>query len=241
MRIITYNIRGGLGMDERRDTARIADFVLALSPDIVCFQEVHQRLPWSGWINQPRILAKRLKMRFVFQANVRLPWGGYGLGIATRLPIQHIKRYRLPGRGEPRGVLRVRIAASQGPLDVLCTHWGLDEKERTKLARWTQALAEVTHTPVIVCGDLNDVPEAGYVQSLLRQAGLADAGQAENAPTYPSDAPRARIDVVFCPAMWTVTRAFTVASPLSDHLPLVVDLDYGDGGGILDRAAWALK
>ncbi len=241
MRIITYNIRGGLGMDGRRETARIADFVLGLAPDIVCFQEVHQRLPWSGWINQPRILSQRLGMPFVFQKCVRLPWGGYGLGIATRLPITYVKRHRLTSGREPRGALRVQVATPQGPLGVLCTHWGLDERERAVQARQMKALVCCTTCPVVVCGDLNDVPEASYIQSFARGAGLRDAGQEENAPTYPSDAPKSRIDVLLYPAMWSVTDVFTPPSLLSDHLPLVVDIDYGAGGGVVERAEWALK
>ncbi len=241
MRIITYNIRGGLGMDGRRDTARIADFVHALAPDIVCFQEVHQRLPWSGWINQPRILAKRLGMAFVFQPCVRLPWGGYGLGIATRFPIRHVIRCQLKSVKEPRGALRVEVATPDGPLSIFCTHWGLGERERSIQARQMTFLVGAALDPVVVCGDLNDMPEASYIQQFVQEAGMHDAGQAENALTYPSDAPRARIDVVLHPAMWRTTRVFTAASALSDHLPLVVDMDYGAGGGVVDRAEWVLK
>jgi endonuclease/exonuclease/phosphatase family metal-dependent hydrolase len=241
MRIITYNIRGGLGMDGRRETTRIADFVRALAPDIVCFQEVHQRLPWSGWINQPRILAKRLGMPFVFQKCVWLPWGGYGLGIATRFPVRHVTRCPLKSGKEPRGALRVQVATPQGPLSIFCTHWGLDERERSIQARQMTFLVGAAIDPVVVCGDLNDVPEASYIQQFVREAGLRDAGQEENAPTYPSDAPKSRIDVLLYPAMWSVTDVFTPPSLLSDHLPVVVDIDYGAGGGVVERAEWALK
>lgn len=225
MRILTYNIRGGLGIDGRRDTARIGAFVRTLAPDIACFQEVHQRLPWSGWINQPAVLAKALGMRFVFQACVRLPWGGYGLGIATRLPIDAVQRHALPSRGERRGALRVQVAGPQGPTSIFCTHFGLSVGERAEQAacvgEWAAALAH----PVVVCGDINDAPSADYVQEMLRVAGLADAGQQDNAPTYPSDAPRARIDVVLHTADLAVQQVSAVPSLLSDHLPLVVDLE----------------
>lgn len=241
MRIITYNIRGGLGMDGRRDTARLAEFVHAFAPDIVCFQEVHRRLPWSGWINQPRILSRQLGMPFVFQACVRLPWGGYGVGIATRLPILAVTRHCLLSRKEPRGALRVEVATPHGPLSVFCTHWGLDAAERAaQAAQMTGWIRAVSH-PSVVCGDLNDLPEAGYVQEFLRETGLRDSGLTPNLPTYPSDAPKSRIDVVLHTAQWRVSHVFVPSSLLSDHLPLVVDMDYGAGGGVVDRAEWALK
>lgn len=241
MRIITYNLRGGLGMDGRRETARIADFMLSLTPDIACFQEVHQRLPWSGWINQPHVFSRRLGMPFVFQPCIWLPWGGYGLGIATRFPIRRVKRFRLKSGKEPRGALHVEVQTPNGPLSVFCTHWGLDINERAIQARQMEAIVGATAAPVVVCGDLNDVPQASYVQSFVQKAGLRDAGQEENAPTYPSDNPKSRIEVVLHPAQWRASRVFTAASLLSDHLPLVVDLDYGEGGGVVDRAEWALK
>ncbi len=241
MRILSYNIRGGLGMDGRRETARIADFVHTLGVDIACFQEVHQRLPWSGWINQPRVLSKRLGMRFVFQANVRLPWGGYGLGLATCLPIQSVTRHRLQSRREPRGALCVQVATPHGPLSVFCTHWGLDENERAVQAAQMAGLVRALPHPVVVCGDLNDVPQAADIQSFVRETGLRDAGQAQNAPTYPADNPRARIDVVLHADKWSAGRVFTTPSLLSDHLPLVADLGYAGGGECGGEEDCALK
>jgi endonuclease/exonuclease/phosphatase family metal-dependent hydrolase len=38
-------------MDGQRSAERIADVVLAQNADIVCLQEVHQRLPQSGFVD----------------------------------------------------------------------------------------------------------------------------------------------------------------------------------------------
>ncbi len=84
MRIVTYNTRGSLGMDNRRSTSRIAQVVRALSPEVVCFQEIHRRLPWSGREDQPAVLSQLLGRRFVFQQNLTFGFGGYGLGVAAR-------------------------------------------------------------------------------------------------------------------------------------------------------------
>ena len=131
---MTFNIRGGLGMDGPRDTTRIADLVNDENPDIVCFQEVHQRLPWSGWIDQPGRLTVGLRMPFVFQANLRVGFGGYGLGIATHYPIFSVARHRLPSRKEQRGALTILLETPHGPVNITCTHWGLDQDERRSQA-----------------------------------------------------------------------------------------------------------
>lgn len=56
MRIVTYNIRGGLGLDGRRSIGRVAETLRALRPDVVCFQEVHQRTPWGGLTDRKSVV-----------------------------------------------------------------------------------------------------------------------------------------------------------------------------------------
>ncbi len=221
---MTYNIRGGLGLDARRDTARIAAAVLSQDPDIVCFQEVHQRLPWSGWVDQPRRLGDALNLQFVFQPNLRFGFGGYGLGVATRFPILRVRRHRLPSVGEKRGALEVEIATPDGPVTAFCTHWGLKREERV---RQGQAMAERmrrVQTPLVLCGDLNERPEADYVSAMLARADLRDCGAATDLPTYPSDGPTARIDVLCVSPDLGLERLWVVETPASDHLPVVADL-----------------
>lgn len=226
MRVITYNIRGGLGLDGRRDTRRIAQIVAAAHPDVACFQEVHQRLPWSGWQDQPGLLRRELEMPFTFQKCFGYAWGGYGLGIATRLPIRRVLRHRLPGRGEPRGALEVQIEDKGQPIAVFCTHWGLSEEERAAQAQQMSQWVQTAPRPVLVCGDLNDVPSVGSVQDMMRAGSLQDAGAADNALTYPADAPRERIDVILYSGELRVTQVCVLPATASDHRPLVVDFTW---------------
>src|SRR5579883_2187322 len=127
MRIVTYNTRGSLGMDGKRSTSRIADVVRALSPDVVCFQEIHQKLPWSGGEDQPNLLSEALGRRFLFQRNLTFGFGGYGIGIATRAQVVLMREHRLPSGKEQRGALEVVLRDLPGlrSATVLCTHWGL--------------------------------------------------------------------------------------------------------------------
>src|SRR5580700_9084460 len=109
MRIVSYNTRGSLGMDGIRSTRRIADTVRALMPDIVCFQEIHRRMMWSGREDQPEALETLLARKFVFQRNVRFGRGAYGIGIATRGSIIETREHMLPGDKEQRGALELRL------------------------------------------------------------------------------------------------------------------------------------
>lgn len=225
LRVLTYNIRGGLGMDGRRDTERIAQVVAAQGPDVICFQEVHQRLPWSGFVDQPGRLRQALGMSFEFQANLRVGFGGYGLGIATPHRIQAVRRHLLTSMGEQRGALEVQIQSPIGPVTVFCTHWGLSRDERVKQAAEMTEWVQAAPVPVVVCGDLNDRPGVDYIQDMRSQTGLMDAGEAEDVPTFPSDVPQARIDVIFHSPGLRSPRVTVGGSQASDHLPIWADFE----------------
>ncbi|MCC6730877.1 MAG: endonuclease/exonuclease/phosphatase family protein [Chthonomonadales bacterium] len=224
MRIVTYNIRGGLGLDGRRSIGRVAETLRALRPDVVCFQEVHQRTPWGGLTDQPRRLGRLLAMRFVFQRTIDLGFGGYGIGIATRLPVRSVARHALPGGAEGRGALQAELETPDGAVRVFCTHWGLDPEERDRQAALLARLVRSAGGPTTVCGDLNAGPHDGCVRGILEGAGLCDADAERDRPTFPGGAPTRRIDyILFTPAL-RAERVDVGDSRASDHLPLAADL-----------------
>jgi len=221
---MTYNIRGGWGIDGVRSTSRIADVVREHAPDIVCFQEVHQRLPQSRFVDQPTQLERELAMPLVFQANLRLGFvGGYGVAVASRYPVRGVHNHLLPSVREQRGVLQVTLETPTGLLTVFCTHWGLNAEERERQAASLAALVLAVSGPVIVAGDFNERPDAGGVRLLLSQTGLLDADAAQNRLTYPADIPEARIDYLFYSPTLALQTVSVIPTLVSDHLPLLAE------------------
>jgi len=214
-------------MDGVRSTRRIADTVRALMPDIVCFQEIHRRLPWSGREDQPEALETLLGRPFVFQRNVRFGRGGYGIGIAARGSIVERREHLLPGDKEQRGALELRLRNVAGlrQLTVFCTHWGLDEEERRLQAEALIPIIKQAPRPVVFCGDLNEAANCGAVSLLISRAGLADSDARLNRPTFTSGAPNVRIDYCLYSQDLHAIRVDVVSSQASDHLPLCVDLE----------------
>ena len=221
MRVMTYNIRGCLGMDGLRSAERIAEVVLAADADIVCLQEVHQRLPQSGFQDQPKQLEKHLGLPVTFQANLRIGVGGYGLAVVSRFPVGTVQNRLLPSVREQRGVLEVRLDTPTGPLTVFCTHFGLSGAERVKQSANLASLVQSASYPVLVCGDFNERSDAPAVQSLLSQTGLADADAELNRWTYPTNALEGRIDYLFYSPSLTCQSVSVIESQTSDHLPVV--------------------
>ncbi|MCX6360690.1 MAG: endonuclease/exonuclease/phosphatase family protein [Armatimonadetes bacterium] len=232
MRIVTYNIRGGLGCDGVRSLARVADTLRGLRPDVVCLQEVHRFLPVSRFADQPAELERLLGFRVVFHPVSRLGVARFGNAVATRLPIVSIGMHRLTNdrererpamRWESRGLLELVVDAPGGPLRVMTTHWSLNAMDRLISSATVAEMASGCPEPLILCGDLNALPDSLEVARLVRRSGLADAASANPQPTYPADAPNSRIDVILHSPKLGEARAWTASSPASDHLPLVAE------------------
>ena len=214
-------------MDGLRSAERIAEVVLAQEPDIVCLQEVHQRLPQSGFGDQPKQFEKHLGLPVTFQANLRLGVGGYGLAVVSRYPVGTVQNHLLPSVREQRGVLEVRLDTPTGPLSVFCTHFGLSGEERVRQAASLAALVQSSSYPVVVCGDFNERSDAPAVRALLSQTGLSDADAELNRWTFPTNALEARIDYLFYSPTLICQSVAVIENQASDHLPVVGEFARG--------------
>lgn len=227
MLIMTYNIRAGLGMDDKRSLVRTADVIRAAGAPIVCLQEVDRRMPRSKLTDQSKWLGERLGMEFVFQPNLIIGAAGFGNAILTHYPIISAKSYSLTSTGEQRGLMEVRINTTFSELTVFCTHWGLDENERLAQAGECASYVKAARGPVIFCGDLNDVETSGPIKRLLSESGLHDIvhDAAEPAKTWPAINPRVRIDYILSTPDLKGITAQTIDTSASDHLPILAEIE----------------
>src|SRR5690606_78873 len=61
LRVLSYNIHHGEGIDGKLDLERIAKVILAVKPDLVAVQEVDQNTERADKIDQPAELARLTK------------------------------------------------------------------------------------------------------------------------------------------------------------------------------------
>ncbi|MGQ9497227.1 MAG: endonuclease/exonuclease/phosphatase family protein [Desulfotomaculales bacterium] len=230
LRVLTYNIRHGEGLDGRVALGRIAAVLAACDADLVALQEVDAFLPRSRFRHQARALARLLGMSCAFGPTFRLAvLSFFGNAILSRSPIVAIHRYRLPGRGEPRGLLRVTVDGGAEQVSFLATHLGLSaEARRAQVGRIKDVLLEIT-VPFILAGDFNCQPDAEELNPLLSIVRDAAAGFAKPEPTYPAGEPWARIDYIFVSRHWAVREVRVIASKASDHLPVLAVLERNRG------------
>ena len=70
LRVMTYNIHVGVGMDKQLDLERIADVIKQQHPDLVGLQEVDRGVTRTKGIDEIAELARLTGMQFAFAHNL---------------------------------------------------------------------------------------------------------------------------------------------------------------------------
>lgn len=231
MRVVTFNIHHGEGDDRKVDLDRIVRVVQSAQPDVVCLQEVDRNLPRTQHLDFPALLAEKLKMRAIFDANYRFEGGEYGNAVFTALEVKEWKNHPLPGPAgiEPRGCLEVDLAVGEKTLTIFNTHLGLHGPEREE-----QANAIVSLLPegnVLLAGDLNEVPTGKPLIQLMSRLSDSFAAAPKGAPekTFSTTVLGRRIDYILSSPGIRVVEARILndieAAAASDHLPYVIAIE----------------
>jgi endonuclease/exonuclease/phosphatase family metal-dependent hydrolase len=239
VRLVTWNIHGGLGRDGRRDLGRIAALLEDMRCDVAALQEVgdvRRASHETELADHASWLGRRLGWFVAYGPNLVLRGRPYGNAILSRFPIAHAHNYDLsvPDR-EPRGCLRADLSLPEGrSLHLFDLHLGLSGGERRRQAAMLFSADLLRDTalaaPLVLCGDFNMwSPLPGPILRLLRTA-LRDAAAiaGKRRATYPSVLPVLRLDRAYVDAGVDVLGCGVVNDPrtraASDHLPLWVDL-----------------
>jgi endonuclease/exonuclease/phosphatase family metal-dependent hydrolase len=219
LRVATYNIHRGRGLDGRVSLPRIAEVLREIDADVVGVQEVYEA--------QAEHLARELGMQLVIGTTVHRSDGAYGNAVLTHLPLHGVATFDLSVQTrEARGGIRADLAFREQILHVFNVHLGLRRHERAAQVKWLierHILWDDRIGPRIVIGDLNEwFP--GRVGRALRN----EFTSLRRRRTHPALLPLWALDRIY----WdhTVrgeglrvhrTRLSRVAS---DHLPLVATL-----------------
>src|SRR5688572_14615065 len=137
LRVLTYNIHHGEGVDGKFDLPRIAAVIKSVSPHVVALQEVDQQTARSSGVDQAAELSRLTGMEVVFGRNIDFQGGGYGTAVLSKLPIKAHSSVKLPSlyEGEQRGVQVVELGSPGEPgLVFLCTHLDYRPDDRERMA-----------------------------------------------------------------------------------------------------------
>jgi endonuclease/exonuclease/phosphatase family metal-dependent hydrolase len=234
LRVMTYNIHVGVGMDKKLDLARIAGVINAQHPDLVGLQEVDRGVTRTQRIDEIAELAKLTRMDYAFAFNLRYQGGQYGVAILTRFPIRATdhRLYQNTREAERRGFIRAEISVHGSVLNFVTTH--LDyQNEDGRLFEAQQLLNALKDVkgPLIVVGDFNEIPSGRAYQLMRYQFGDSwiESRGTDEGFSYPTDKPSKRIDYIFFRSAERVRtrRSWIVNTEASDHVPVVAELEVG--------------
>lgn len=156
IRLASYNIRKAVGLDWRRDPARILRVIRGLGADIVALQEADKRLGERPAALSPDAIARETGLLALDVAPMRPSLGFHGnaLLVGEEVEVEQVLTVTLPGI-EPRGAVIARLVTGDGPLTVAAVHLGLRRGCRQlQLAHIRDLIAR--DRPVAILGDLNE-------------------------------------------------------------------------------------
>lgn len=239
MKLVTWNIQWGLGIDGIFGLKRVVDHARSLADfDVLCLQEVADNfdaLAGSAGENQFAVLAELLPgFTAIEGAGVDVPDGRggrrrFGNMLLTRLPVGQVFRHTLTwevaeARSMPRVAIDAMVEAPFGPVRVMTTHL---EYSHTRLrAAQVESLREVHR---LAHARAERPPLPGGVAPFAPQPVTASAILCGDFNMKPDDPSKARLQAPFEDGTPAFLDLWQVKHPGEPHPPsfCLFDQTYG--------------
>jgi endonuclease/exonuclease/phosphatase family metal-dependent hydrolase len=231
VRVLTLNILHGATTNGDFDLDAIGKVIIDAKPDLVALQEVDFKTNRAKRYDLVTELGWRAKLQGLFGRAMPYDGGEYGEGVLSGYTLLSSTNYSLPHSpgNEPRAALAITTKLPSGDtITFIGTHLDHLKDETDRLAQ-AKALNQIFRNhphPMILAGDLNDVPQSQPMDVLESFWTASYHGEAV-APTYPSDGPSKKIDyVMFYPKQrWQVLERRVICDEIaSDHCGYLVTL-----------------
>lgn len=224
LRLMTYNIRHGAGMDDVIDLDRQASVISAAMPDVVGLQEVDSCVKRSSYKPQAALMGSKTGMYATFGGAIPLTGGKYGVAILSKEQPLSVRNIPLPGTEK-----RTLLVCEFQEYVFATTHLDLDEECRlSSLDIILEEAASWGDKPFFICGDWNDKPSSQLITQIKRNFRVLNFINDSNTNyTFPAGTPKSIIDYIACTKYFVkkVNSSKVLKEPqASDHRPVVVEV-----------------
>ena len=224
VKMMSYNIHNGIGLDEVTDYARIGELIKQYAPDVVAIQEIDSATTRSEGKYVLGEIAKVAEMKDYYAPAINFRGGKYGIGLLCKEEPIAIEQHALPGREEQRAL----IIAEFPEYVFACTHLSLTEADREASIEIISDLAKEYDKPFFIAGDFNAEHDSHFIEEFTKKfIPLTDT--TGKYPTFPADTPNVVIDYIM--QQIPAGNHYTISSinpevinetVMSDHRPIIV-------------------
>ncbi|MCG7198220.1 endonuclease/exonuclease/phosphatase family protein [Marinobacter pelagius] len=239
IRLLTFNIQVGINTTSYRhyvtrswqhvlphrnrieNLDRIARLVS--NYDVVALQECDGGSLRSGFINQVQYLAEAAGIPYWYQQLNRNMGqiAQHSNGLLSRFRPLDVTEHRLPGLIPGRGAIIARYGVKEDPLVLVLMHLSLSKAaQQRQLGYIREQIADYQH--VVLMGDMNAHAEQLLTNTPLRETDLVPLP--DTAHSFPSWRPEKALDHILVSPSLEIRRSEVVSYPVSDHLPIAMDV-----------------
>lgn len=244
LRLLTFNIQVGIStsayhhyltrswqhfLPHRERTENLDRIAQLLSQyDVVALQECDGGSVRSNFINQVQYLAQASAFPFWHQQlNRNLGrFAQHSNGLLSRYRPIDVVEHRLPGLIPGRGALVARYGREDDPLVLVSMHLALSKAGQDRQLGYVRDLIS-QYRHVVLMGDMNAHAERLLEDSPLRDTDLMPLP--DSAQSFPSWRPEKALDHILVSPSLDVRRAEAVSYPVSDHLPIAMEIALPEG------------
>ncbi|PAV25653.1 endonuclease/exonuclease/phosphatase family metal-dependent hydrolase [Tamilnaduibacter salinus] len=244
IRLLTYNIQVGIQTSSYRhyltrswqhilphrqrieNLDRISQ--LLRHYDVVALQECDGGSLRSGYINQVQYLAEASRLPFWYQQlNRNLGHlAQHSNGLLSRYRPLDVSEHRLPGLIPGRGAIVAKYGDPDDPLVLVMMHLSLSAQAQQRQLGFVRDLVD-DYDHVVLMGDMNN-----HADQLLNKTPLSGTDLVPlptTAHSFPSWRPERALDHILVSPTLEIRKAEVVRYPVSDHLPIAMDIGVPKG------------
>ena len=232
IKVLSYNIHYGVGMDSKYNLNRIANVINHIKPDIVGLQEISDSTMTVK-------LGELTKMKGVFGPS-KEKTSDYGDMVLSNHPFKYVGNQSIPSASSSRyqamcvDIDLSKIYGEGSYVRFINTHFDWLNTIGSEVAR--KGAVEVIETAffkdspnqaALLTGDLNATPNSAPLK-LLQDKGWVFEDFNKNLFTIPARNPKKQIDYVLVrpKERWRIVSIEVIEEPMaSDHLPVLITLE----------------
>jgi endonuclease/exonuclease/phosphatase family metal-dependent hydrolase len=220
LKVVSWNIRAGLGRDFRRRPSRTIQAIAAFDADVVVLQEADFRMhPRPAALPSQQGRIGPFEVVDLTPTGVGLGWHGIAVLKRPGIHVDAIHRYDLPAL-EPRGAVVVDLTIATRPVRIIGVHLGLLRGNRRKqIAFIAEQVIKLDRRPIILAGDYNEWRDRLGLETMPDWLQVHSPG-----PSFPAGRPFLHLDRLAYSNEFELLDSGVIADPpavmASDHRPV---------------------